>query len=304
MRDWLQPTKLAMSFCVSPQPAGWRTCPGSMLGTMLSAWSRGSLSSLALFPPVELAPGAAAAEAGLGERSGQLERCLAVEIVAARAEAAEDSQPALAGDDLAPGAALWSVGPGALLLLKDEKVRDNPDHVPPVIGIVGLDHEETGGQKGPVDVGQEPGRDDPAMGLARIVIGLGMIKVDLANRRLGDVGREERPDVMDHEPDIVQPALVGPPRGVADHHRQFVDCTVVVIRPGERTAEREPAVAAAEVENHRGFAAEERAPVEPAWLGQPLHPRPRPFGCGQDRAGDRHAELRFDLARLHGVFGS
>jgi|GEM_PF-4040089 len=154
----------------TPRTAGY--------GGMVSRWS---LSALALFPPVELAPGAAGAEAGLGERSGQLESRLAVEIVAARAEAAEDSQPALAGDDLAPGAALRSVGPGALLLLKDEKVRDHPDHVTPVIGVVGLDHEETGGQKGPVDVGQEPGRDDPAMGLARIVIGLGMIKVDLGN---------------------------------------------------------------------------------------------------------------------------
>ena len=102
-----------------------------------------------------------------------------------------------------------------------------------------------------MDVGQEPGRDDPAMGLPRIVIGLGMIEVDLGNRRFGDVGRQERPGVIDHEPDIVQPALVGPARGVADHHGQLVDCEVVVIRPGERTAEREPAVAAAEVKNHR-----------------------------------------------------
>jgi len=109
---------------------------------------------------------------------------------------------------------------------------------------------------------------------------------------------------MDHEPDIVQPALVGPPRGVADHHGQFVDCAMIPAGPGERTTEREPAVAAAEVKNHRGFAAEERAPVEPAWLGQPLDPRPRPLGCGQDRAGDRNAELIFDLARLHGVFSS
>ena len=153
-----------------------------------------------------------------------------------------------------------------------------------------------------MDVRQEPGRDDPAMGLPRIVIGLGMIKVDLGNRRFGDVGCKERPDVMDHQPDIVQPALVGPARGVADHHGQFVDCAVVAIRPGKRTAESEPPVAATKVKNHRRLAAEERCPVERTRLGQPLDPRPRPVGLGQDQPGDRHAELVFDLAGLHGAF--
>src|SRR5208283_5872493 len=100
------------------------------------------------------------------------------------------------------------------------------------------------------------------MSLARTMIGLGMIEVDLGSRRFGDVSRKERPYVMDHEPDIVEPALVGPARGVADHHRQFVDCAVVVIRPGKRTAEREPPVAATEVKNDRRRAAEERRPVE------------------------------------------
>src|SRR5208283_822193 len=44
----LQPTKLAMSFCVSPQPASLRTCSGSMLGTMPSASSRSSLAVASL----------------------------------------------------------------------------------------------------------------------------------------------------------------------------------------------------------------------------------------------------------------
>src|SRR5208337_2337626 len=37
--------KLALSFCVSPQPASLRTCAGSMFGTMLSASSRSSLAA-------------------------------------------------------------------------------------------------------------------------------------------------------------------------------------------------------------------------------------------------------------------
>jgi len=163
------------------------------------------LSAVAFFPAVELAPGAAGAEAGLGERSGQGEGSLAVEIVVALAQGAEDSQSALAGDDLAPGAAFGSVGPGAVLLAQFEEVRNHPDHVIPVIGIVGLDHQKTRGQKSTVDVGQESRRDDPAMSLAGVVIGLGMVEVDLGDRCLGDVGGNESSGVLDNEPDIVEP---------------------------------------------------------------------------------------------------
>ena len=206
---------------------------------------------MALFPAVKLAPGTAAAEAGLGERSGQGEGSLAVEIVVALAQGAEDSQSALAGDDLAPGAAFGSVGPGPVLLAQLEEVRNHPDHVTPVIGIVGLDHQKTRGQKSPVDVGQESRRDDPAMSLAGVVIGLGMVEVDLGDRGLGDVGGNESSSVLDNEPDIVKSTLVGSARGVADDHGQFVDCAVVVIRPGKRTAESEPPVAATKVKNDR-----------------------------------------------------
>src|SRR5208337_1378903 len=44
----LQPTRLAMSLCVSPQPASLRNCSGSMFGTMLSASSRSSLAVASL----------------------------------------------------------------------------------------------------------------------------------------------------------------------------------------------------------------------------------------------------------------
>ena len=260
------------------------------------------MSAVAFFPAVELAPGAARAEAGLGERSGQSEGSLAVEIVVALAQGAEDSQSALAGDDLAPGAAFGSVGPGAVLLAQLEEVRNHPDHVTPVIGIVGLDHQKTRGQKSTVDVGQESRRDDPAMSLAGVVIGLGMVEVDLGDRGLGDVGGNESSGVLDNEPDIVEPTLVGSARGVADDHGQFVDCPVVVIRPGKRIAESEPPVAATKVKNDRRLAVEERCPVERTRLGQPLDPRPRPVGLGQNQSGDRHAELVFDLAGLHGAF--
>ena len=101
--------------------------------------------------------------ARFGKRPGQVEGGRAVEIVAAGGQAAEDLKPALAGDDLAPGSAARGVGPGAFLILEHEEVRDDLHHVRPVVGIVGLDDEEPRRDKAAVDVGQEPGGDDPAM---------------------------------------------------------------------------------------------------------------------------------------------
>jgi hypothetical protein len=67
-------------------------------------------SVAARFPTVEVAPGAPGAEAGLWERSGQREGCLGVEVLASCPDTAEDLQPPLASDDLAPGPALGGVG--------------------------------------------------------------------------------------------------------------------------------------------------------------------------------------------------
>ena len=115
-------------------------------------------SRVACFPPIQLAPGTAGPEARFGKRPGQLECRCAVEIVAAGGQAAEDHEPALAGDDLAPGPALGGVGPGAFLILEDEQVRDDLHHVRPVVGIVGLNHEEPRRHEAAVKVGQEPWR--------------------------------------------------------------------------------------------------------------------------------------------------
>src|SRR5208283_4441825 len=53
----VQPTRLAMSFCVSPQPASLRNCSGSMFGTMLSASSRSSLAVASLLMGIRASDG-------------------------------------------------------------------------------------------------------------------------------------------------------------------------------------------------------------------------------------------------------
>ena len=102
-----------------------------------------------------------------------------------------------------------------------------------------------------MDVGQEPGSEHPLAGLAVIVVGLGMIQVDLGRGGRGHVRCQERLGILDREPDVVQPPLVGPPGRVADHHREQVDREVVVIGPGQALSERVSAIAAAQVDHHR-----------------------------------------------------
>ena len=75
------------------------------------------------------------------------------------------------------------VGPGAGCSPEVEERGEHAGHVSPVVRVVGLDDEQPAGLEDPVDVGQESRRHDPAMGLARVVVGLGMVEVDLGDAR-------------------------------------------------------------------------------------------------------------------------
>ena len=178
----------------------------------VTAWMApcaGGRSRVAGFPSVQLAPGAVGAKMRLRKRSCQFERSGPVEIVPTRGQAAEDDQSPLAGDDLATGASLRSVRPGTVLIFEHEEVRDTPHHVRPVVGIVCLDDEQPIRDKAAVQVGQEPGSDQPAVGLPRVVIGLGMIQVNLGHRRLGNIAGQEALGVLHRELHVLQPALIG-----------------------------------------------------------------------------------------------
>ena len=72
--------------------------------------------------------------------------------------------------------------------------------------------------------------------------------------------------ILDGEPCVVQSALVGAASGVTDDDRQEVDGEVIKIGAVESAQEREPAVAAAQVEHDRSGSAEDRPPVEWAKL--------------------------------------
>ncbi len=164
--------------------------------------------------------------------------------------------------DLAAGAALGGIRPRAGVLTPVEDLGEDAGHVGPVIRVVRLDVKGPGRPQHAVHLGQERRCQDATVRLAAVVVGLGVVEVDLVHARRSHVALDERLGVLDREAGVVQPALVGPSRRVADHHRQDVHGEMVVVRPGQRALEREAAVAAAEVHDDRRLAAEDRRPVE------------------------------------------
>src|SRR5207253_1517890 len=101
--------------------------------------------------------------------------------------AAEHGQATTQRDDLSPRPALRGVKPSALPFLKLEEDRDDLPHVLPVTRIVRLQEELTARQQRTMDEGQESRRNEPALDLARIIIRLRMITVDLRDAARLDV---------------------------------------------------------------------------------------------------------------------
>src|SRR5207253_2675418 len=113
-------------------------------------------------------------------------------------------------------------------------------------------------------------RDEAFVDLRRVVIRLRVVAVDFADAGRRDVPFEEALPVADGEAEVAQAALVAAARGVADDDRQHVDAEVVVVGAPDGALEEEAAIAAADVEDDRGPAAEEGRPVEAALGGELL----------------------------------
>src|SRR5581483_9461417 len=73
---------------------------------------------------------------------------------------------------------------------------------------------------------------------------------------------------------------------------------MVEIRPPHGTTEQEPTVAATNIDNQRGVAAEERWQVQRALGGQLLEGGLCPLGRIKDLTGERNAKLALDMATL------
>ncbi len=146
-----------------------------------------------------------------------------------------------------------------------------------------------------MDQGQEVRRDEALVDLRRVVVGLRVVAVDFGDAARLNVLRQEALPVADGEAEVAQAALVAAPRGVADDDRQHVNAQVVVIGPPDGALEKEAAVAAAQVEDDRGPAAEQRRPVEAALGGELLEGGLRPLRRVEDFAGDGDAELALDV---------
>ena len=140
------------------------------------------------------------------------------------------------------------------------------------------------------------------MRLARLVVRLGMIQVNLGDGGVANVGGKEGLGVLHGVTNMVQPTLIGAAGRIANHHGQDVDGEMVQLWAGQSAAQGESAIAAAQIQDDRSRPAEDRFPVQRTWVGQPLQGGSRPLRFREDRTGNGHAELVLDLARLHDVF--
>jgi len=91
--------------------------------------------------------------------------------------------------------------------------------------------------------------DKPQVDLARLIIRLRMVTVDLGGTLWRQIALQEAHGVADGEADVAQAALIGPPRCVADDDRQNIDAEVVVVWPPYSAAEQKASVAATQIDN-------------------------------------------------------
>jgi hypothetical protein len=149
---------------------------------------------------------------------------------------------------------------------------------------------------------EERGREHSLRAVGDLVVGLRVVDVELVDARGLGALEEEGDGVAPGVLQVREPALARAPRGVLDRGRDEVDPEVVVRRPRERAAEEEAPVAAAEVEDARGFAAEDRFPVERVARPRDRDARSRPARALCGAAGKRDAEVGLAQECLSGSF--
>src|SRR5262249_51196906 len=154
-------------------------------------------------------------------------------------------------------------------------------HVTPVGRAVRLHKEQAARDKGAVNGGEEGGGDEAAVALGGVVVGLGVVAMDLRDAAGVHGPVQEFVGLADGKAEVCQPSLIGPAGRVANHHRQKVEAEMIVVRPPDRAAEEVAAVAATEVEYDRGTPPEEGLPIENCF-GQLLEGGPGPLGRVQN----------------------
>ncbi len=220
-----------------------------------------------------------------------------------RTGAAEDRQSAAKGDDLAPCSPFRSIRPAADALVKVEEHWHDRAEVTPIARIIRLDEELPARNQRPMDEGKKGRRDETQVDLARLVVRLWMVAVDLGGTVRRQIAFQEADGIRDGEADVGQAALVGPPGGVADDDRQHINAEVIVVGPPDRTAQKESAVARAEIDHERGGAAEQCDEIERTLGREFLEGGLRPQGGIEDLACERHAELALDVPAFLLVVG-
>src|SRR5262249_50599830 len=107
-----------------------------------------------------------------------------------------------------------------------------------------------------VDLREERRREQPALHLVGVVVGLRVVAVELGHTAGREVLCQKALSVADGEAEVAEAALVAAPRGVADDDGEDIDAEVVVVASPDGALEEIAPVAAAEIDDERGRAAE------------------------------------------------
>src|SRR5262249_5670937 len=107
------------------------------------------------------------------------------------ARAAPDREPLLAGDDLAARPPERRVGPRLLALLPAEEARRADEDVAPVVRVVRLEDEHAVRREDTPRLSEEVGREEAVLDLARLVVRLRVIDVELGDRAGRELAEEE-----------------------------------------------------------------------------------------------------------------
>lgn len=146
-------------------------------------------------------------------------------------------------------------------------------------------------------VGQEAWPKETPVHVGAIVMRLRMVAVNLMNAGGRQIVADERLGVDGGEANVGEAALVGAAGRIAQYEGEDIDAEVVVSPTPDGAADEEVAVAAAEIDDEWGTAAEEGDDIK--WRGgELLEGGLGPMRGLQDFPSDRNAMFTLDSPRL------
>ena len=143
-------------------------------------------------------------------------------------------QASLCGNQFPSRHPLRSLWPRPRSLLPVKKMRQDLQHVRPVNRMVRLQHKSTTGAQCSVNKTQKLRSNQSPGYLVSSIPRLWMVTMDLRNRTCRRVIQQQLTTTDHGSPSIVQPPMIGPPRGITNHNGQNIHPQKITLRSGQR----------------------------------------------------------------------